>query len=184
MFFLGCLASEVLARVLKRHFQQARPAETCQQLNLCHSHGMPSSHTQMMFFIFSLSTLLACYRRGWMKPSVPQKGSKVKQTVQMLVSLVEFAALAAASAAVAVSRVYLGYHSVDQVMAGAVVGSVFGTAWFVVMLALAPVYQKVAQLPVSNWLNVRNTWDLGADVHTFERDFINVSLQVAAKKDK
>ncbi len=112
------------------------------------------------------------------------KASKIKQTVQTLVTLAEVAALAAASAAVAASRVYLGYHSLDQVVAGAVVGSIFGAAWFVVMLTLAPVYQQVALLPASNWLDIRNTWDLGAGMHTFERDFINVSVQVAAKKDK
>jgi dolichyldiphosphatase len=39
---LGILANEVLAQALKRHFKEPRPA-TCELVDFCDTHGMPSS---------------------------------------------------------------------------------------------------------------------------------------------
>ena len=62
------------------------------------------------------------------------KALRFQATVTMLVSL--FAGLM-----VPISRVVLGYHSGDQVLTGALVGVLFGMAWF--GLLVSPPVQRV-----------------------------------------
>jgi dolichyldiphosphatase len=179
VFFAGCLANEALARLLKHALKHPRPPASCARLGLCHSHGMPSSHTQMMFFVLALSACLALYRRRWLRPEPPAlKATRAKQLAQAALAAAELLALAALAAAVAASRVYLGYHSPDQAAAGALAGGAAGLLWFGVMLALAPLYPRVARL--CYWLDVRDTWGLGARVHALEHDFVNVAAAGAA----
>jgi hypothetical protein len=44
----GLVANEVVARGLKKLLRHPRPLATCAQLDVCDSHGMPSSHTAAM----------------------------------------------------------------------------------------------------------------------------------------
>ena len=59
---LGILANEVLAQALKRHFKEPRPA-TCELVDFCDTHGMPSSHAQLAAFVATLTTLQYVRRR-------------------------------------------------------------------------------------------------------------------------
>ncbi len=192
VFFAGCLANEALARLLKKVLKHPRPAATCARLQLCHSHGMPSSHTQMMAFVLALSACLALYRRRWLKPELTAlKATRAKEAARAALAGAELLALAGATAVVAASRVYLGYHSPDQVAAGALVGGAFGLLWFRLMLALAPLYGRAAALAPCYWLDVRDTWGLGERVHALERDFVALgsaappaAAAAAAKKER
>ena len=72
-----------------------------------------------------------------------------RTTCPSLEKLVIIAALFGGSAAVAVSRVYLGYHTERQVLAGLTVGVVTGAVWWVVYeVALEPIGRAVCK----SWL--------------------------------
>lgn len=107
-FLIILLINEAIAQILKRVFKQARPdpgwpiefrASRERQLG----HGMPSSHTQLVFCA-AMTTLL-----------LPVKGALHKYRVfrygQWVMAVL-----------VGYSRIYNGYHSVAQVLVGAVVG--------------------------------------------------------------
>ena len=59
---LGILLNEVLAQLLKRHFKEPRPA-TCELVDFCDTHGMPSSHAQLAAFVATMMTLQYVRRR-------------------------------------------------------------------------------------------------------------------------
>ncbi|KAH9541738.1 hypothetical protein CY35_14G081600 [Sphagnum magellanicum] len=57
-FGLGLIVSEVINQVIKELVQEVRPA-TCEALEMCDSHGWPSSHSQYMCFFAVYATLLS-----------------------------------------------------------------------------------------------------------------------------
>lgn len=127
---LGILLNEVLAQLLKRHFKEPRPA-TCEQVDFCDTHGMPSSHAQLAAFVATMMTLQYVRRREefrvfckWNKRGASGRAGHADAMTAALVVLAWPLAWI-----VGISRVYLGYHSVEQVVAGACVGCVFGAAY-------------------------------------------------------
>ena len=123
---------------------------------------MPSNHSQFMFFfaayavVFLLCTryaLLAGCRARWRhNPTMPCAQDSLQQTLQLVAGLGQrrvcyfgccvtvgwwwwwmftaFRSFLTVSACD--GRVYLGYHSVAQVAAGAVVGTAAGLGWLLV----------------------------------------------------
>lgn len=114
MFFaLGLVVSQFINELVKKWFQQARP-ETCALLEMCDSHGWPSSHSQYMFFFAVYYTLLTCRGIGlWTRNDL------VVNFLHWSLALLTM-----------YSRVYLGYHTVAQVFAGATLGTFLGVVWF------------------------------------------------------
>ncbi len=98
----GMWSNAVLGKALKRLFRQGRPAATCALLGICHKHGMPSSHAQLMAFVWALHALMLSGHR-W-PADAAQQG----------IHIVESALLGLAWAAVGYARVYLGYHDTWQ----------------------------------------------------------------------
>jgi dolichyldiphosphatase len=141
----GLVLEEGLARGLKHLLQHPRPA-TCAMLHICHSHGMPSSHTSMMF----CWTTLAC--------CVALRHLSRQGLSSRVLSVAELAAYSSIAVGVAASRVYLGYHSLDQVAAGAVFGVVFGVLWSLLLHALQPVYKALAGVRWLQALGVKDTY--------------------------
>eukprot|EP00879_Flechtneria_rotunda_P014408 GHRR01015055.1.p1 GENE.GHRR01015055.1~~GHRR01015055.1.p1 ORF type:complete len:150 (+),score=43.14 GHRR01015055.1:344-793(+) len=115
-------------------------------LKLCHSHGMPSSHTSMMFCYLAITSFLAIM--AW----------RQRTSVSRIVSAFEQLVLAATAAGVGYSRVYLGYHSLDQVLAGAAVGTVFGLLWAVLMHLMHPLYSSLARVQLLQQFGVKDTY--------------------------
>ncbi|XP_051152327.1 lipid phosphate phosphatase gamma [Andrographis paniculata] len=113
-FAIGLLISQFVNEVIKTSVQQARP-ETCALLEMCDSHGWPSSHAQYMFFFAVYLTLLTHYRIG-----------SLFRTQMGIVFLLVWPS----TVLTMYSRVYLGYHTVAQVFAGAALGAALGGAWF------------------------------------------------------
>jgi dolichyldiphosphatase len=139
-------ASEGVNRVLKNTIKQARPIHTCAALNVCESHGMPSSHAQFMFF----ACTVLCFASIWRSPA--------SNAVARLLQVAEILALLIMSVVVAASRVYLGYHSVHQVVAGAALGVALGGAWASIAHYVSPLYAKIARLAICRMLDVQDTW--------------------------
>ncbi|XP_077237029.1 phosphatidic acid phosphatase (PAP2) family protein [Tasmannia lanceolata] len=124
MFFaLGLIISQFLNEFIKTSVQQSRP-ETCIALETCDSNGWPSSHSQYMFFFAAYFTLLIF------------KGIGISKRNQVFVASLPwpFAVLTM------YSRVYLGYHTVAQVFAGAALGVLFGAIWFWAVNSFIVVY--------------------------------------------
>lgn len=116
MMFAGQLACEALNFVLKRLIKEERPSRLRFHGK---GYGMPSSHAQFVLFWAVYGALFVAFRR--------RKGTnKVEGTVVSLVCW-------AAAVAVAASRVYLGYHTVKQVLVGSAAGAAFAVVWFVVV---------------------------------------------------
>ncbi|KAK7267641.1 hypothetical protein RIF29_20319 [Crotalaria pallida] len=106
-FALGLILSQFINEIIKTSVQQARPA-TCALLEMCDSHGWPSSHCQYMFFFSTYLTFLLFSRRHLFLHSLTWSTAFLTMY----------------------SRVYLGYHTVAQVLAGTALGVFLGAAWF------------------------------------------------------
>lgn len=93
---------------------------------------MPSSHAQFVsFFAVSMALFLLVrhdpYRKSSSSTHIPT--SKWER-------LVLSAAISLGAAAVAVSRIYLNYHTQKQVAVGCVAGALCSVAWFILTVCL------------------------------------------------
>ncbi|XP_027366884.1 lipid phosphate phosphatase gamma [Abrus precatorius] len=121
MFFaFGLIISQFINELIKTSVQQARP-ETCALLEMCDSHGWPSSHCQYMFFFATYLTLLSSKGFGFWD----MRNNLVLHLVTWSLAFLTM-----------YSRVYLGYHTVAQVFAGTALGTFLGAVWFWVVNAV------------------------------------------------
>jgi len=111
--FLGQLGNVVLNIVTKHLVKLPRPEG---KPHLVHfgKYGMPSNHSQFMFF---LATFAALASFSGSEPIVAYQKA-IAGFIGMLACLVSY------------SRVYLEYHSADQVVVGCLVGGFAGALWF------------------------------------------------------
>ncbi|CAA7389452.1 unnamed protein product [Spirodela intermedia] len=155
MFFaLGLFISQILNELVKKSVQQSRP-ETCVALEMCDSHGWPSSHSQYMFFFAVYFSLLAFRGVG-----ISTRASKVfVAAVSWPLALLTM-----------YSRVYLGYHSVAQVFAGATLGIVLGILWYwVVNSLLIDYFPAIEESALGRFFYIKDTSHI-TDVLKFEYD--------------
>jgi dolichyldiphosphatase len=89
-------------------------------------YGMPSSHAQFITF-FSVSVTLFLLVRHRPTPHPP---NSPHTPLSMPVRLALSAGVLAGAALVALSRVYLTYHTPKQVAVGALAGATYAVAWF------------------------------------------------------
>ncbi|XP_014664444.1 PREDICTED: dolichyldiphosphatase 1-like isoform X2 [Priapulus caudatus] len=146
-FFVGQLCCEVVGFVLKNIIQESRPSFHNHGTTFTH-YGMPSSHSQFMWF-FATYTLFFLFVR------LRRTGNFVTDTVWRagIVVVVFLAAFL-----VSYGRVHLLYHTSQQVFWGAVLGILLAIIWFaVVMLVLTPLFPTVASWPVSEFLMIRDS---------------------------
>ncbi|RDA94414.1 hypothetical protein CP533_2221 [Ophiocordyceps camponoti-saundersi (nom. inval.)] len=123
LLFAGQVGCEVLNLVLKRVFKEDRPEVRLRGKG----YGMPSSHAQFLaFWSLSLSLFLLLRHRP------RDKMSSWPIAHRLLVSLLALAL----AALTAWSRVYLGYHSARQVVAGSAAGFVSAVGWYGVTASL------------------------------------------------
>ncbi|XP_021751580.1 lipid phosphate phosphatase gamma-like [Chenopodium quinoa] len=114
-FALGLIISQFISESIKSCVQQSRP-ETCALLEVCESHGWPSSHSQYMFFFATYFTLLSYRKAGFFG------GNENKWIVEVIAWFMAVLTM--------FSRVYLGYHTIAQVSAGAILGTVLAWSWY------------------------------------------------------
>lgn len=141
-FALGILISQIINEVIKTLFQEARPA-TCALLEVCDSHGWPSSHSQYMFFFAVYFTLLTYKKLGILGRNQLWVAGLVVWPMALLTLH---------------SRVYLGYHSVAQVFAGASLGAFLGGSWFwVVNSVLRPYFPVIEESAFGRFFYLKDT---------------------------
>mmetsp|Transcript_7506 Transcript_7506/g.21257 ORF Transcript_7506/g.21257 Transcript_7506/m.21257 type:complete len:163 (+) Transcript_7506:512-1000(+) len=151
----------------KEIIQQPRPS-TCHALSDCDTHGMPSSHSQCISFAALVFISLAVQRPA---PTLP---GRLWQGIQGTASV-------AVCGAVAWSRVYLGYHSLEQVIAGLLVGAAVGGLWAWGVAAAGRALPEVEGWPICQRLGLRDSSHL-PDLVAFGRQAVRSSRE-AMKKD-
>ncbi|CEP63669.1 dolichyldiphosphatase LALA0_S08e07888g [Lachancea lanzarotensis] len=114
----GQLINEILNNILKNIIKEQRPASfgnSFQKDTLRSAYGMPSAHSQFMgFFLAYWSLKLVLHWEGI---------GSVRKTLSILAAVLT-------TAMVALSRIYLGYHSVAQVSVGIALGGFLGSSYY------------------------------------------------------
>ncbi|KAF5188769.1 lipid phosphate phosphatase epsilon 2, chloroplastic-like [Thalictrum thalictroides] len=105
---MGCVINSLLSVILKKILNQERPVGTLKS-----DPGMPSSHAQSIFFGVFFAIL-----------------SMVKHQGLNLVTLVGVVLVMASGSYLSWLRVSQKLHTVNQVLVGGIVGSVFSVLWF------------------------------------------------------
>ncbi|KAJ0425315.1 hypothetical protein BJY00DRAFT_205586 [Aspergillus carlsbadensis] len=114
LMFAGQLGCEALNFALKRIIKEERPKQMFGK-----GYGMPSSHAQFVSFFAVYMGLFLLFRQSLS----PTNQGPIFRIIASL-------GIAFAATAVAISRIYLTYHTTRQVLAGCAVGVVFALAWF------------------------------------------------------
>ncbi|PWZ20023.1 Lipid phosphate phosphatase epsilon 2, chloroplastic [Zea mays] len=113
-FLLGAVGNSLLSMVLKKMLNHERPAPALRS-----GPGMPSSHAQSIFYA---ATILALSLYYWLGTNY--------------LTMILGPATLSVAAYLSWLRVSRRLHTLNQVMAGAVVGSVVGALWFVLWHSL------------------------------------------------
>ncbi|EAL70188.1 hypothetical protein ACTFIW_003942 [Dictyostelium discoideum] len=159
--FLGLLFSECTNYVLKKSIKEHRP--TMWKELRKQSYGMPSSHSQFMFFFAVLMTLFYLKKRI-------RFGSKILPIIS--VTFLFFLA-----AGVAYSRVHLYYHTAKQVFCGSFIGICLGFIWYgVIEYIFRPyLFPIIINHPIGKYFYLRDSSEI-EDLLNFE--YTNVMNKV------
>jgi len=172
LMFAGQLGCEAVNFILKRLIKEERP----QHIHRTNTkgYGMPSSHAQFVFFWAVALSLFLLVRH---QPRVQAKranklgegngrarglAADIERYAHEPWSLVERALVSVAALVlaglVAWSRVYLGYHTVNQVLVGCTAGAVTAVGWFVATYVAREtgLLAWVLEIPVARWLRLRD----------------------------
>ncbi|XP_057290554.1 dolichyldiphosphatase 1-like isoform X2 [Hydractinia symbiolongicarpus] len=158
-FFGGILINEIVNMGLKYSIKSPRPCGPDERKELYNKYGMPSSHAQFMSF-FAIYMLFFAYIR--LKMHVYEKFmDNIRQ------HLIAFSSVGA-SVIVCYSRIYLHYHTLEQVIVGIVVGLVNGAVWFYIVETLfTPIFQDIVNTKIAEYFLIRDSSNI-PDILWFE----------------
>eukprot|EP00250_Pteridium_aquilinum_P000440 c10483_g1_i1 orf=163-840(-) len=167
MFFaLGLLIAQFFSECVKKAVKESRPL-TCEALEMCDSHGWPSSHSVYMTFFSIYITLLAARR------------------LTFSTSLGKVLAIAIPwpfAAVVMYSRIYLGYHSPAQVVAGGCLGLILGSVWFLIVnVVLVHTFPVLEELSICKFLCIKDSTHI-PNVLLFEYENSRAARKLADSK--
>ncbi|XP_078185336.1 dolichyldiphosphatase 1 isoform X1 [Callithrix jacchus] len=147
--FLGGLAlNEGVNWLIKNVIQEPRPCGG-PHTAVGTKYGMPSSHSQFMWF-FSVYSFLFLYLR--------MHQTNNARFLDLLWRHVLSLGLLAAAFLVSYSRVYLLYHTWSQVLYGGIAGGLMAVAWFIfTQEVLTPLFPRIAAWPISEFFLIRDT---------------------------
>lgn len=133
-------------QIVKHAVQEVRPERD--GAKLWSQYGMPSAHSQFAWF-------LAAFLIQWLHFRV-LAGERYPWRVATL-KLLHHVAILCVAIVIGYGRVYLGYHTTRQVVAGGLLGTLFGTLWFAFShQILAPfVFPRVEQWAVCRLLLIK-----------------------------
>ncbi|KAF1967352.1 DOLPP1 protein [Bimuria novae-zelandiae CBS 107.79] len=179
LMFAGQMACEALNWCLKRWIKEERPREMHGK-----GYGMPSSHAQFVSFFSITLALFLLFRHVPHPTDTHTPFTFFQRFVLSVLALIS-------AAAVAVSRIYLSYHTPKQVLVGCVAGTVCAVAWFGITTYLrrAGWVEWVLETELARLFRVRDLVvqeDLvdSGWARWVERRKRQRTLQVQAKKDR
>jgi len=169
-FFLGVCTCELLNIVLKHTIRQERPAQ--KRTNYTR-YGMPSSHSQLSWFIAGYLTLFLLVRLHHVQTS-----SVIINYWKQLAATLCWAC----AGLVSFSRVYLEYHTWWQVVCGGGIGAAFGVIWFIfVHYICTPFFPTIVQWRLCELLLICDT-SLIPCIMWFE--YANIRQEARARQRK
>ena len=161
----GVIFSVVLNKLLKDLLKIPRPLRDCDGVDSIFSagsheeYGMPSNHSQLMAFVSTFASMYLVAR---------VRAPRFEVAGWVILGVVS-------SGLVAYSRVYLWYHTTEQVLAGLCVGTLAGAFWFGSYLAVfEPLGRCVVAQPWSQRLFLKDHSGV-RNVVEFEFDAIHGS---------
>ncbi|CAO3617602.1 unnamed protein product [Cunninghamella blakesleeana] len=160
---IGQLVNELVNAILKEYFQIARPYH---HLGLGTGYGMPSSHSQFVWYFTTFGTI---YLLKHIKLSAPiWKGFYIFAMITMSVMVCQ-------------SRVYLGYHTLEQVMVGSSVGVIFGFIWYQLMELIRGFgfIDRLIDTSLAKWIYLR---DMRQIDNVIEWEYQNWIKELTKKK--
>ncbi|ELT95926.1 hypothetical protein CAPTEDRAFT_219287 [Capitella teleta] len=149
-FLAGLILDEGVNWVVKRIVKEPRPDFGKEVLYT--EYGWPSSHSQFAWF-FTTYLIVFLFIRVHHNQHFFENAWKYLTGVGSIASscLVSYSS-------VYDNRVYLGYHSLNQVLWGAVIGAALGLFWFCfVHLLLTPFFPTIASWSISEKLMIRDS---------------------------
>lgn len=139
------MIDELLNKILKSIIKSPRPLE---RKDAYGKYGMPSSHAQFMGFFTSYLILFICLRQHQTYRTV--FGKAVRNLLVVMLVVVNII--------VCLSRVYLSYHTLIQVVAGQLIGISLGSlSFFGVNHFIVPLFPTVVSWKISEFLLIRDT---------------------------
>uniref|UniRef100_A0A673TQW7 Dolichyldiphosphatase n=1 Tax=Suricata suricatta TaxID=37032 RepID=A0A673TQW7_SURSU len=147
-FLGGLVLNEGVNWLIKHVIQEPRPCGG-PHAAVGTKYGMPSSHSQFMWF-FSVYSFLFLYLR--------MHQTNNARFLDLLWRHVLSLGLLTAAFLVSYSRVYLLYHTWSQVLCGGLAGSLMAIAWFAfTQEVLTPLFPRIAAWPISEFFLIRDT---------------------------
>lgn len=120
IFLAGQGVSLLVNKFLKETIQQDRPNIVKFAIKTRKTYGMPSDHVQYMSF-FAIYFMLF---------TVTLRRYKDELFIDSVIKVIEVFAALFLTVLVGISRVYLGYHTVNQVFVGGIVGTSLALTWW------------------------------------------------------
>ncbi len=146
---IGTIVNGILNYLLKHFYKEPRPTSKINReaTKLWEQYGMPSSHSQFMFFVAGYLLLFVLFRLNH------QRSTKINLLMWLLFTLSGLGL----AAIVAYGRVYLGYHTWSQVYWGSGIGSGFALFWFLLThFLLTPVFPWLCSMRLFEFFLVRD----------------------------
>ncbi|KAF8477059.1 tryptophan synthase beta subunit-like PLP-dependent enzyme [Kalaharituber pfeilii] len=155
LMFAGQLGCEAVNWGLKRLIKESRPTQMHGK-----GYGMPSSHAQFVAF-FSVYITLWVFLRNKHLPLI-------KRTFISLLSLT-------LATLIALSRIYLSYHTPRQVLFGALAGIFLAILWFIATSLLRTLPIKIFERTPWEWLMWAGSFvwvkDMCLEIDLVEHDY-------------
>merc|ERR1711988_1384268 len=120
IFLAGQGFSLLVNKILKETIQQDRPDIIKFAIKTRKTYGMPSDHVQYMSF-FAIYFMLF---------TVKLRRCRDEIFIDSAIKFLEVFAALLLTVLVGISRVYLGYHTVNQVFVGGTVGTALALTWW------------------------------------------------------
>ncbi|KAK0175656.1 hypothetical protein PV327_009388 [Microctonus hyperodae] len=169
-YFIGVIANEIVGLLLKYTIKEARPMR---RDIVYMEYGMPSAHSQFMWFFTTYTTLFVCFRMHL------NNNSTVTERLWRWTIIIGCAIVATL---VTFSRIYLQYHTISQVFCGFLAGTTMGIVWFYIThLVLTPLFPIIVSWRISEYLLLRDT-TLIPNVLWFE--YTNIRTETRARSRK
>ena len=142
---LGLFITVLVNVVLKHSIQELRPPHVDRDPHdtlIQSEFGMPSNHAQFAFHFAAFYSMLFLFR-SW--------SLSFKYRLTYSAMLFAFASLTS------YSRVYLHYHTFNQVIVGCIVGVGTGMLWYAWLVSVSvPIANMVRELALAKWFCIRD----------------------------